>query len=172
MFNLENCKKYIDLSLSLSGYSSASTLVGRPSCVSADGSSVTVSSFGPYAVRVYQLGGPADSGSTSPLYNSESTGSSMFVRGSFNDWKPYNPMTYSIEENEVVWTADIELSSGTHTFKFDSSGAKTEWPDGQNWGGTDGANMSYTAATSGMYRFRFNFSRMRWDVAPLEGVGV
>ncbi|TAH55644.1 MAG: hypothetical protein EWM51_01680 [Treponema sp.] len=172
VFNLENCKKYIDLSLSLSGYSSASTLVGRPTCVSADGSSVTVSSFGPYAVRVYQLGGPADSESTSPLYNSESTGSSMYLRGSFNDWKPDIPMTYSIVENEVVWTADVELLAGTHTFKFDSSGAKTEWPDGQNWGGTDGANMSYTAATSGMYRFSFNFSRMRCDVELLEGAGV
>jgi hypothetical protein len=96
----------------------------------------------------------------------------MFVRGSFNDWKPDIPMTYSIEENEVVWTADIELLAGTHTFKFDSSGAETEWPVGQNWGGTDGANMRYTAEAAGKYRFRFNFSRMRWDVDPLEGDGV
>lgn len=158
VFNLENSQKNIDLALSLSGYSSASTLVGRPSCVSADGSSVTVSSFGPYAVRVYMLGGPADSASLTPFYNTETVGSSMYLRGDFNGWTTDNLMTYSIEENEVVWTADIELAAGTYQFKFDSSGREKEWPDGQNWGGTDGGNMIFTAPSAGTYHFRFNFS--------------
>ena len=167
VFNLENCQKDVNLVLSLSGYSSASTLVGRPSCVSADGSSVTVSSFGPYAVRVYMLGGPADSASSTPFYNTETVGSSMYLRGDFNGWTTDNLMTYSIEENEVVWIADIKLAAGTYQFKFDSSGKATEWPEGQNWGGTDGGNMIFTAPSAGTYHFRFNFSRMEWSASPV-----
>lgn len=167
VFNLDNCQKNIDLALSLPGYTSASTLVGRPSCVSAGGDTVTVSSFGPYAVRVYLLGGGADSESAPPLYNTETASSSMYLRGGFNGWGIDNPMTSYIEENEVICTADVELASGSYEFKFDSSGKATEWPEGQNWGTSTGGNLVFAAPSAGMYRFRFNFSQMEWSASPI-----
>ena len=97
----------------------------------------------------------------------------MYLRGGFNGWTTDNLMTYSIEENEVVWTAEVELASGSYEFKFDSSGLDNEWPSGQNWGiidgklRVDGGNIVFTAVSAGMYRFRFNFSRMEWSASPI-----
>ncbi len=179
VFGLRPFRQFGPFEIDLAGLNpgvDCAPLFGDPSGASWENDVLAIKELGPWAARIYRIG----SGSSAPFpaVNQESPEATMYLRGSMNAWGVDLPMSRTQIGTDDVWTVSLNLTGGVaYSFKFDSSGAASQWPAGQNWGaepgnetvdpsGNDplpliatGSNAFFTPAASGNYAFTFNFTQ-------------
>ncbi|TCI02044.1 hypothetical protein EZV61_15835 [Corallincola luteus] len=96
---------------------------------------------------------------------------SLFLRGSMNDWGGSLPMSRG---DDGLWSIVTQLSHGRYEYKFEVSGQSSwglNWGDNENdqRGEVDGSNIRLQLAESGCYQFWFDEVTRRYGFQLAEG---
>lgn len=100
---------------------------------------VIFTNLAPYSYRLYYVG---DDDTVENIFDDEDyieddvynvQISTMYLRGSMNDWSLSDSMSKTVENGKIIYTIDIHgnrADSGSFVFKFDTG----FWYNGYNWG--------------------------------------
>lgn len=96
--------------------------------------------------------------------------SSMFIRGTMNDWKGNLAMN---KVGKHLWKRVVELKKGEYFYKFEVGGNaawRTNWGDRNldGEGDTDAANIRFFAPVKSKYEFSFNEDTLVFNVKAVK----
>ena len=164
--NLNSTVQSPALTLSAAPSASAGTIVGTHN-LSVSGSTITVASMQPYAVRIIALEGAA----ANLIGDYVAPADAVYLRGSFANWDPGTQMTYT----NGIYTLTTTVSAVAQTFKFYDSTTSTWYgmadsltydssiggDPGVSYSGTD--NIAFTSA-GGSYTFYFDLANKKFSI--------